>query len=567
MDEDMPLRAATTKSAPLEQGVRLSQSMIWTLQRSFYERHGVEAWRSEGIPFHITSNTFIAQAYARVVLGWLRDWALDWRPGCLPDNAPFDPGEPVTIVELGAGHGRFGYLFLKKLLRLLEGSALRDVRIQYVMTDLAERNVELWRGNPRLRPFLDSGLLDLACFDATRDTELRLAVSGRVLSPGAVRNPMVMIANYLFDSIPQDAFWIEDGRLYESLITVTPRRRENDLDDPDLLSRVDLSFHYNPVEPEYYGDPDLDALLRGSVQRLPATSFLFPVAALQCVKAFRALSGDRLLLLSADKGFHRDEELVLGHGVPSITRHGRGGFSMMVDYRILGEYFRSQGGEALHPSHRHESILVSAFLLGSPAGGPLESRHLETRQAYQAAVEDFGPDDFFTLAPALDLSRDPLSLEQALAYLRLSAWDHRLLWRQIPFFKSRCAELTEAQKQELRDAVRQVWDCYYPLGEEEEDLGFALGVLFLEMKLYREALGFFEESARLYGLEPGTAYNMGLCHYGLREMAAAARYVEQALELDPELDSARLLRIKLQWRQTTAVEERNAGEGLSRGRV
>ena len=69
------------------------------------------------------------------------------------------------------------------------------------------------------------------------------------------------------------------------------------------------------------------------------------------------------------------------------------------------------------------------------------------------------------------------------------------------------------------------------------------------MKLHREALGFFGESARLYGLEPGTAYNMGLCHYGLHEMEAAARCVEQALELDPELDSARLLRIRLQWRK------------------
>jgi tetratricopeptide (TPR) repeat protein len=65
------------------------------------------------------------------------------------------------------------------------------------------------------------------------------------------------------------------------------------------------------------------------------------------------------------------------------------------------------------------------------------------------------------------------------------------------------------------------------------------------MQLYREALELFGESARLYGLEPGTAYNMGLCHFNLREPEAAARCIQQALELDPELDSAKLLRIKL----------------------
>jgi hypothetical protein len=527
-DQEAPLQAASKKSAPLEQRKRLSQSLIWTLQRSFYERHGVEAWRREGIPYHITSNTFIAEAYAQVVLGFLRDWS------------PFDPGEPVYIVEMGAGHGRFGYLFLKKLLRLQQSSALRDVRIQYVMTDLAERNLEFWREHPRLQPFLDSGLLDLACFDASRDTEIRLAISGRVLAPGAVRNPMVMIANYVFDSIPQDAFWIEDGQLFESLVTLAPRQKEIDLDDPELLSRVDLSFQYNPVDAEYYGDPDLDAILDDHRQRLPTTSFLFPVAALRCVRTFRDLSRDRLLLLSADKGFNRDDALLLGHGTPGITRHAQGCFSMMVDYRIFGEYFQRHGGEALHPSHRHESITASAFLLGAPAGGGA----LETHQAYQTAIEGFGPDDFFTLVRTLDLFRDALSPEQALAYLRLSGWDHRMLWSLIAVFKSGSSGWSDAEKHELRDAIRQVWDFYYPIGEEE-DLGFHLGVLLLEMQLYREALELFAESARLYGLEPGTAYNMGLCHYSLREMEPAARCIQQALELDPELDSARVLQIKL----------------------
>jgi tetratricopeptide (TPR) repeat protein len=524
----MPLQAASKKSAPLEQRKRLSQSLIWTLQRSFYERHGVEAWRSEGVPFHITSNTFIAEAYARVVLGFLRDWA------------PFDPGEPVYIVELGAGHGRFGYLFLEKLLRLQRNSALRDVRVQYVMADLAERNLEFWRAHPRLQPFLESGLLDLARFDASRDTELRLAVSGRVLTPGTVRNPMVVIANYVFDSIPQDAFWIENGQLYESLITVSPRQKETDLEDPDLLSRVEISFHHNPIDPEYYGDPDLDAILRDHRQRLPTTAFLFPVAALQCARTFRDLTDGRLLLLSADKGYNRDEALLLGHGIPGITRHARGCFSMMVDYRIIGEYFQRQGGEELHPTHQHESITASAFLLGRPPAG-----YLEVRQAYQTAIQDFGPDDFFTVVRTLDIFRDILSPEQALAYLRLSAWDHRLLWNLLPVFKNRSGELSEAQRQELQEAIRQVWNCYYPIGEEE-DLGFHFGVLLLEMELYREALELFEDSARFYGLEPGTAYNMALCHYGLRDREAAARCVQQALELDPELDAAKVLQIKLQ---------------------
>lgn len=74
-----------------------SQSLIWDLQRRFYERHGVEAWGEGRIPFGISTSPHIATAYARVVFGFLRDWA-----------SKLNPQEPVYIVELGAGSGRLG---------------------------------------------------------------------------------------------------------------------------------------------------------------------------------------------------------------------------------------------------------------------------------------------------------------------------------------------------------------------------------------------------------------------------------------------------------------------------
>ena len=43
---------------------------------------------------------------------------------------------------------------------------------------------------------------------------LRLRASGKVLEPGAIANPVVLVANYLFDSIPQDLFSVEDGEIF-----------------------------------------------------------------------------------------------------------------------------------------------------------------------------------------------------------------------------------------------------------------------------------------------------------------------------------------------------------------
>jgi hypothetical protein len=57
-----------------EQGERLSRCVLWEYQRQFFDRRGVAAWSQRIVPSYITNNPSIAAAYARVVLGWLRDW-------------------------------------------------------------------------------------------------------------------------------------------------------------------------------------------------------------------------------------------------------------------------------------------------------------------------------------------------------------------------------------------------------------------------------------------------------------------------------------------------------------
>ena len=68
------MELAHKKNFPLEQKQRLSQSLIWKLQRDYFDRQGIGAWRTGAVPHHITSSAFIAQAYARVVFGFLRDF-------------------------------------------------------------------------------------------------------------------------------------------------------------------------------------------------------------------------------------------------------------------------------------------------------------------------------------------------------------------------------------------------------------------------------------------------------------------------------------------------------------
>src|SRR5262249_53995434 len=105
---------------------KLSESVIWRLQRNFYAIQGQEAWTGGKVPCRATSNPLIAGIYADIVMSYLRDL-----------RATFDGTAPIYIVELGGGSGAFGYLFLKKLQELKRASSLHALDVRYVMTDFA----------------------------------------------------------------------------------------------------------------------------------------------------------------------------------------------------------------------------------------------------------------------------------------------------------------------------------------------------------------------------------------------------------------------------------------------
>ena len=535
----------------LEHHQRLSRSLLWGCQRAFFERQGIEAWRQGIVPNFITSNPVIGRAYAQVVLGWMRDWCGASRGEKGRLSAP-EPGQPFYLIELGAGAGRFAFHFLEAFRRLRARSQLRDVAFQYVMTDLPERNLEFWLSHPRLQPFLEEGLLDIARFDAERDEQLVLRRSGTVLAPGTLANPLALVANYFFDSIPQDAFTLRDGVLHECLVSVASPRPEPELEAADLLERATVSFEDHPVEGACYGDAELDSILEDYRERLGDATFLFPSTALHCLRRLQRLAGDRLLLLSGDKGHASEDELRERSSGVSLVRHG-GAFSLMVNYDAIGQYFRLRDGQVLRPLHRHRSLHVAAFLLGQPPDG-----HGETELAYEEFLERFGPDDYSTLLKRVEQHYEEMKLEDLLAALRWSGWDAGMLMDVFPVLMDQAESASEPLRQEVCWAIQQVWETDYPLGEEEEDLAFHLGMLLYVMDRPEPAVTFFEHSLRLCAEEPGTHFNLGMCHVRLRQDERALECFERALALDAGFSQAQEMRARMQspdWRQGPEEDE------------
>ncbi len=518
----------------LDRGRRLSQSILWEMQRRYFEGRGIEAWRKGVVPHYITSNAFVAAVYAKMVFGFLRDCQAAYDS---ENRGGYDPDQAFYIIELGCGHGRFAYHFLRIFRDLHRQSVLKDISFKYIMSDSSERNVDFWRSHESLQPFLDEGLLDFACFDPRCERELKPLHVGQTLSSDTVRNPMVFIANYFFDSIPMDAFLIREGKLYESLPTITSSQEEPDPTDPEILSRMTVTYEHEPVQTDYYDNPEWNRVLSHYKDRLGDTALLFPTGALECIDNLARISRGRMLLLSADRGDCHEDALQTHRDV-SIAVHGS--FSLRVNYDAIGRYVTGRGGKALQPRRNPASLIVSAFLLGDYPGG-----HPETDQAYRGAVEEFGPDDFFTLKNAILESVDDYSLEQLLAFLKMSRWDSRIFNGCFSRFMHCAEDAAKEQKHALHAAARQVWDMYYHLGEST-DVAFNIGTLLCQMRFFREALTFFGHSIDSYGHSPGTDYNMALCHVDLCEIDKALECVGRALELDAEFEPARSLRIELE---------------------
>lgn len=261
----------------LEQQQRLSRSCLWQLQRTFFAQQGPEAWRQGTVPHYVTSNPCMAQAYARVVVGFLRDALAFTSQSRTDDFALLDPCQPLYLVELGAGSGRFAYHFLKKLLTPAHRSLFHPLEIIYVMTDFAAQNLAAWRAHASLRPWVDEGVLDFAHYDAQDNQPLTLCHSDVVLATGTVANPLIMLANYVFDSIPQDAFTIHQSQLCEGLLTVSCPTPPAEPTDPAILAHLTLDYAWRPAAAAYYDDPEDNRILQGYQQRLDNTTVLcFP---------------------------------------------------------------------------------------------------------------------------------------------------------------------------------------------------------------------------------------------------------------------------------------------------
>lgn len=512
----------------MEEGVRLSESKLWDLQRAFFVRQDPRAWSRGRVPSYVTSNAFIARAAARVIGGFLDDAAAG-RLGALDDGAP------IHVLELGAGSGRFAYGVLRSLEARASAGSRTGPGVRYVITDFDAAPVEALRGNARLQPFVERGLLDFAVLDAEAPGEVVLLESGATLQPSPGGNPLVAVANYVLDGIRTDAFEVRRGKLFESHVRLQCEPGV-DLTDPASLPQLIVSFKAAPLAPSPYGDAELDSLLQDVAVRLDEGHFLFPAAALRLLRHLRRVGGGRFLFLAADRG-HVHADALLGLDAPQMMRHGS--ISLDVNFHVLAEHARASQGIALLPAH-HPTHLATVGLLWGCARADMS----RTSEAYHEHFEGGGPEDLFLLQATLERRTRGLGVERGLAWLRVSAWDPEVFLSCAPTFLDHVDQAEPTVRADLLDAARRVRDAYFPV-DGDRDIPLALAELLQALDALPEAAELCEESLRLHGRNPETLHRLATCLSGLDRVREAQALLDEALSLAPDFEDARAMNAAL----------------------
>lgn len=476
--------------------VPLSECGLWALQENYYRNLGVQAW-NERTPYYVTNSVVMAEAYADLILNFLLDRPLD------------DPSEPLTILELGTGTGRLAHYLAGELTRKLAYfPATRGVRFRIVMTDLSEETLAFWASHKRLRPEVD-----FALFRADSDPVLQLRRAGVTLE--RLANPLVVLANYFFDSLAQDEFRVTNGLLEEALVTLEPLVKP-----PRDARDVRVLRSYKRVDPgRRYRDPDLTRLLSAYGQG----SFTLPVAGLGCLKNLRKLG--KLMLLSSDRGFTCDAHMT--HYTEHRHELHEGAFSNLVNYGAICSTFQS----SWMTSHMYlDSVQTVCALDFEGEFGHLGyafGEHIERANLINTCNEMFalarGKEEFYKTALP--------------GFVRLNMMDPQAFSAAANRIAGFIPRMNYSECQDLIAMIEQVWeqDYHFP---GSPNVTFWLAHLCYGLGRYERAMEFFDITMQRTGVDEVLLYLKGQCYEALGRREEARACYQRSLEVNPGFEEA-----------------------------
>jgi len=491
-----------------------SESLIWQLNRDFYDKAGIDAWSKGIVPHHMTSNSVVGKTYAELILAFLKDLAAK---GCI--------NETVYIIELGAGHGRLAFHILKHLQKF---KSLLDIELPsfcYIISDIVDKNLLFFKDHPQLQTYYEQGVLDFAYFDGITSKEIHLQHANKTIRSKDLNQPIIAIGNYFFDTLPNDLFLVKNKKIAACSVALKSRRNPKEMNAEKLFENLEFTYKKTPIEKPFYPNNISNEILEDYAKLDFDTHLFFPQKSFQCLNNLRDFSNKGLMVLTMDKGFHLlrnlDKKLE-----PEVIIHGS--FSLWVNFHAFVEFCKKKGDKSLFPSFSTFNLEIGCLFFLEEA-----DTYQYTNAAYERFVNDFGPDDFITLKKSTYKNISTLTFSELIALMRLSSYDSTFFINILPRLKTVAKNITFDDRNRLEQTLHKVWYFFFNINEPY-DLPYELGGFFYDLGFYEEALDYFEHSINLYGQKDDVYYNKALCYYQLRKDNLFRKILKEAKETFPE---------------------------------
>jgi tetratricopeptide (TPR) repeat protein len=503
---------------PIEKKLPFAECHLWKEQGRFYQSNGIEAWNNL-LPFYATNNPYIGKAYAEVILRYMQD---------LVRLKLHDNSEPIYILELGAGTGAFCYYLLKTLVDLQPQLNLGDVKFIYVMCDFATKNIDFWQTQPNLLPYIEQGYLDFAFFDADQQQDIQLQKSGILLQKDNLKNPLIVIANYFFDSCRHDFFRIQDKKLQIALFDPELKLPTDINNSVVAMAEIDPSFEYVDIQLPYYQDQMADSVLQYYLSHFDNINFTFPIGVIHCIEHLRKMANNRLLLLCTDKGYAKFNIEYAEAYQPDVVPHA-GAFSISVNFHALGQYAKQCAGDF----HFEDTCQDLTSVLCTFGDNLIE--FIETRQAAMNYLNRFSPSNTLQLISQLKHNGKQFHLNTILAFLKYTDCDNYIFLRFLPVILELIKKYPHniLAIQDLLDHLDKIAENFYYL-PAVEDTFFGIASLLQILQRYESALQYYGQSLNYFGRLPNTLFSMAICYYFLDNREQALAFFKEANKLDNE---------------------------------
>ncbi|ETW07773.1 hypothetical protein, variant 1 [Aphanomyces invadans] len=398
----------------------LSQSPVWAIQQAYYKSQGMAAWSSNTVPYGVSSSSFVAAAYARVVFRFFAD--------CYHRNFLAPTGAVnCFVLEGGSGSCKFAAAFVPELMALLrDANLLQSIRPCTVLTDLCADVIESRMIHPVFQSLRQQfpyavDFAVMSCDSIIRNDPVHLRLANTTLTVAG--QPLFLIGNYFLDSLPTDAFVVDEaGTTFEI-------RTDSRADEFVPSPLADVATYYKD-------DDDVSATLNqtlASIVEVIRTSYpgrrglvLFPVHAFQFLSALRRLQGPAtpFAMLVGDATVHFSDLL---QDIPELSPHADC-FCLPVDFDVIQRFL----DVAFHPTHVVQvtstvpvfsdsfQVLHATMFPTAPNASLIEPL---SHECFTQELKGFGANDCDLILGALEGSRGFSTLTPQAAFLALSNFD------------------------------------------------------------------------------------------------------------------------------------------------